>query len=142
MSKKISLNEKEVVNDAVRLPKGDFISLYVTELGYEEQDASNAWHLIRSSNKGQALAKVLNVKVDPLKEEAETIKQKLKDESSKKEVSLKLKKDSEIKFIDRNKVETIGKVIKVLIGTDGREYVKIKLSDGKTSLKRTNAIIA
>ncbi len=140
-TKKINQNEKEVINDAVRLSKSDFISLYVAELGYEENNSSDAWHLIRASKKGQALAKTLKVKVDvPSKVEIESIKTKVKEEKPSVEVTTDLVIGSDIEFTTRSKEKLSGKVLKVIIGTDNKEYVKIKLPDGKIALKRTNAL--
>lgn len=50
--------EPDLLTDAVRLSKSDFIALYV-QLGYEREDVGPAWHNLRVSAKGHELIKKL-----------------------------------------------------------------------------------
>ena len=50
----IDRNDEQVMTDAVRLLKSDFVGLY-QGLGFDKMDVSLAWHTIRTSSKGREL---------------------------------------------------------------------------------------
>lgn len=59
----IDVKDPEVLRDGVRMLKSQFVELY-EKLGYSQGDASSAWHIIRTSPKGQEMMNQLYKKGD------------------------------------------------------------------------------
>ena len=78
--------DKQVIEDAVRLLKSQFIDLYV-EMGYNREKVGSAWHKIRTSKSGHELLCELYKKskhvqaltfISDIKEEVSIRKKKVK----------------------------------------------------------------
>jgi hypothetical protein len=142
ITKKINPVEPEVVNDAVRLPKTDFISLY-SELGYSASNAGEVWFNIRISKRGHELAKKLQI-ATPI-DEGLKVDKNMKKKTSEEPAVVPTEVDTELVLGDIVKfnkgTETIsGTIVRIFVGTDSKEYVKLKFENGKTCLKRLNAV--
>lgn len=144
--KPIPITSEEVINDAVRLSQSDFVSLYV-EFGHDAQEARSSWFKVRASSKGKLLLQQLygdkqNKVADFISDVKEEAGERVVEKQKKEKFSCKIKVGSRVEFEDRlSKVKLTGELLKLVIGTDGQEYAKIKRDgDGKLCLKKVKSI--
>lgn len=165
--KTLDKTNKTVVDDAVRLLKSDFVSLY-EKLGYNKVLLGVSWHSIRTSKQGQDLIgqyqkKGLNPLKQPLtfisnvEEEAEERgKSQKKVKLVKEEPSLSVNEEvtdktikvsecdgwvgKKVNFSKRgSEVLLTGTVSSLVTGTDGKRYAKISV-DGKICMKQVTGL--
>ena len=116
----------EVVNDAVRLLKTDFVSLY-KELGHDPARAGSLWHEIRVSPKGIRLRASIG---GSLVNSATSFISDIKEEAK-----VRLKKQKGLKFIDTDQVSQSFED-----GVEKEQVVKIKTNlNNKTMAKGDKA---
>lgn len=114
---KINQQDEQVITDAVRLLKSDFVELY-EGLGHDRTEAGMTWHTVRVSTKGQALRAKLSkgapqlqalTFIGDMKDEVkERLKNKLKGKSTATEVQVEPQAEVEEKKVVVEATQGVG----------------------------------
>lgn len=117
---------EQVLSDAVRLLKSDFVQLYV-EMGYDKISASAAWHNLRTSPSGQKMreqikSSSINQATSFISDMKEEVKERLE---------IKKKKEPVIKNESNNNLNQTS----MAKGVKKSEQVKALFDQGITDVK-------